>query len=147
MTKQTFSIAKLYHERTKYDPETINQRVPDIDWERPPVPFKDYPIGTRIDLKPHIGDRQTVLSRLSHLLYCTYGLTARIPQMAQQDLLLRAAPSAGGLYPAEVYLLSRGRESYPQDGTTTRCETIVWCASGMVTPVRLWRRLFRTPGP
>ena len=113
MTKQTFSIAKLYHERTKYDPETINQRVPDIDWERPPVPFKDYPIGTRIDLKPHIGDRQTVLSRLSHLLYCTYGLTARIPQMAQQDLLLRAAPSAGGLYPAEVYLLSRGEGELP----------------------------------
>lgn len=113
MTKQKFSIAKLYHERTKYDPETINQRVPDIDWDRPPVPFKDYPIGTRIDLKPHIGDRQTLLSRLSHLLYCTYGVTARIPQIAQQDLLLRAAPSAGGLYPAEVYLLSGGQGDLP----------------------------------
>ncbi|TVR08262.1 MAG: SagB/ThcOx family dehydrogenase [Phormidium sp. GEM2.Bin31] len=113
MTRQKFSIAKLYHERTKYDPETINQRVPNIDWDRPPVPFKDYPIGTRIDLKPHIGDRQTVLSRLSHLLYCTYGVTARIPQIAQQDLLLRASPSAGGLYPAEVYVLSRGGDDLP----------------------------------
>lgn len=114
MTKQTFSIARTYHERTKYDPDTINQRVPNVDWDRPPVPFKDYPIGTTIDLKPHIGDRQTILSRLSHLLYCTYGVTARIPQIARQDLLLRAAPSAGGLYPAEVYLLSRVDGELPQ---------------------------------
>jgi len=50
--------------------------------------------------------------RISRILGCSYGLTAKIATMGS-PLYLRSAPSAGGLYPAEVYLISRGTEFLP----------------------------------
>jgi len=47
------SIAQYYHERTKYDPETIAAKNQGLDWDKQPVPFKEYKIGTTFDLKPH----------------------------------------------------------------------------------------------
>jgi len=38
------SIAQYYHERTKYDPETIAEES-GLDWDKQPVPFKEYKIG------------------------------------------------------------------------------------------------------
>jgi SagB-type dehydrogenase family enzyme len=108
------SIAQHYHERTKYDPETIAANNQGLDWERQPLPFKEYKIGTTFDLKPYLkeelivaDDAASVWHRLSRLLFCSYGLTARMPTMGN-PIYLRAAPSAGGLYPAELYLISRG---------------------------------------
>ena len=109
------SIATHYHERTKYHPETIASKNRALDWENQPSPFKDYRIGQTIDLKPYLSDAIETSSdatarnwqRLSRLLFCSYGLTAKLPGMGA-PLYLRAAPSAGGLYPAEVYLISRG---------------------------------------
>jgi hypothetical protein len=46
--------------------------------------------------------------RLSRLLINAYGLTAKFPTITGQTFYLRSAPSAGGLYPAELYLVSRG---------------------------------------
>ena len=100
------SIAHYYHERTKYAPETIASKR-SLDWDSQPVPFKDYKIGNTVDLKPYLSN-QAELQRLSRLLFCSYGLTARLPTMGEVPIYLRAAPSAGGLYPAEVYLISRG---------------------------------------
>ncbi len=111
------SIAQYYHERTKYDPDTIAAKNQGLDWERQPVPLKEYKIGTTFDLKPYLkeeleafADQPAVLwwRRLSRLLFCSYGLTAKVPTMMGNPVYLRAAPSAGGLYPAEVYLISRG---------------------------------------
>ncbi len=48
--------------------------------------------------------------RLSRLLRGMYGMTARVPRY---NLVLRSAPSAGGLYPTEVYVLSRGTLELP----------------------------------
>ncbi|KOP27109.1 SagB-type dehydrogenase domain-containing protein [Hapalosiphon sp. MRB220] len=115
------SIAQHYHERTKYDPQTIASRSKGLDWAKQPVPFKEYKIGSSFELKPYIQDKLENFAnqpqarwwqRLSRLLFCSYGLTAKIPSMGSA-VYLRAAPSAGGLYPAEVYLISRGTSVLP----------------------------------
>lgn len=117
MPDQPISIAEYYHERTKYDPQTIASKSKGLDWSQQPHPFKEYKIGQTFDLKPYLS-RQTVPQkgdfwrRISRILGCSYGLTAKIATMGS-PLYLRSAPSAGGLYPAEVYLISRGTEFLP----------------------------------
>ena len=114
MPELQVSIAQHYHERTKYDPQTIASKSQGLDWERQPIPFKEYKIGVSHDLKPYLADKSEALNhdnawwrRISRLLFCSYGLTAKVPTLGN-PMYLRAAPSAGGLYPAEVYLISRG---------------------------------------
>lgn len=120
MSEQNGSIAQHYHDRTKYDPETIASKSQGLDWSKQPIPFKEYKIGTSFDLKPYLqaeasADNPESLwwQRLSRLLFCSYGLTAKVPTAMGYPLYLRAAPSAGGLYPAEVYLISRGTPFLP----------------------------------
>jgi len=113
----SFSIAQHYHERTKYYPQMLLNR--DLDWSKQPLPFKDYPIGASFDLKaylttePSADDKEQEWQRLSRLLFCTYGLTVKIITMSGDPVYLRASPSAGGLYPVEVYLISRGTPLLP----------------------------------
>jgi len=116
------SIAQHYHERTKYDPETIAAKSKQLDWTEQPVPFKEYKIGAYFDLKPYLKDPSEDSDadpdagwwhRLSSLLLCSYGLTAKVQTVDDSYLYLRSAPSAGGLYPAEVYLISRGTAQLP----------------------------------
>jgi SagB-type dehydrogenase family enzyme len=110
------SIAQHYHDRTKYDPQTLAAKSHNLNWAKQPVPFKEYKIGSDIDLKPYLQETATAFTnnsdaqwwyRLSQILFHSYGLTAKIPSMGSA-VYLRSAPSAGGLYPAEVYLVSRG---------------------------------------
>ena len=126
------SIAQHYHERTKYDPETIATKSQGLDWSQQPLPFKEYKFGTTFDLKPYLkdtddsknpSDAQRWWRRLSQLLFCSYGLTARVPTMSGEPLYLRSAPSAGGLYPAEVYLISRGTPLLPPGLYNYQCKT------------------------
>jgi SagB-type dehydrogenase family enzyme len=117
MPEARFSFAEHYHERTKYAPETLASKSQGLDWSMQPSPYKDYKIGTVYDLKPYLtediqSDRDGLLAsrwrRLSRLLFCSYGLTARVPTVTGDAFYLRSAPSAGGLYPAELYLISAG---------------------------------------
>ena len=111
------SFAQHYHQRTKYDPDTIASKSQGLDWSQQPSSFKEYKIGTVYDLKPYLqSTKQDVdnywWQRLSLFLLCSYGLTARIQTMGE-PMFLRASPSAGGLYPAEIYLVSRGNKLLP----------------------------------
>ncbi len=118
------SIAQHYHQRTKYDPETLaaKSQGPNggLDWSRQPVPYKDYKIGHSIDLKPYLEKEPAAADsdwrwwqRLSRLLIDSYGLTAKVMTFSGEPVYLRSAPSAGGLYPAEIYLVSRGTSLLP----------------------------------
>lgn len=125
------SIAQHYHERTKYDPQTIASKNKGLNWSKQPVPFKEYKIGSTVDLKPYIQEKAEAFvdkpdaqwwHRLSRLLFCSYGLTAKMPSMGN-TVYLRAAPSAGGLYPAEMYVVSRGTALLPPGVYNYQCRT------------------------
>ncbi|NEP15922.1 MAG: SagB/ThcOx family dehydrogenase [Leptolyngbya sp. SIO4C1] len=112
MTAVPVSIAQHYHQRTKYLPEVLASRSRQLNWAEQPVPYKDYRLGHSIDLKPYLEANVAAAAdsvwwqRLSQFLINSYGLTAKV--MADRPFYLRSAPSAGGLYPAELYLVSRG---------------------------------------
>jgi SagB-type dehydrogenase family enzyme len=121
MSQLPETIAQHYHQRTKYDPATINAMGKPIDWAEQPSPFKEYKLGVDFDLKPYLQDHPSTLAqdpdrqfwcRLSRFLLTSYGITGVI-QVSGESVYLRSAPSAGGLYPAEVYLVSRGTPLLP----------------------------------
>ncbi|HEY9820838.1 MAG TPA: SagB/ThcOx family dehydrogenase [Candidatus Sericytochromatia bacterium] len=131
MSQSKVSLAQHYHERTKYDPETIASKNKGLDWASQPVPYKEYKVGAIFDLKPYLKEDPQVFTdepsktwqRLSQLLFCSYGLTARLPTTMGSSVYLRSAPSAGGLYPAEVYLVCRGTPVMPRGLYNYQCRS------------------------
>ncbi|MGC1217147.1 MAG: SagB/ThcOx family dehydrogenase [Phormidesmis sp.] len=118
------SIAQHYHQRTKYDPQTLaaKRQGPNggLDWSRQPLPYKDYKLGHSVDLKPYLEKTPANVDavwrwwqRISRLLIDSYGLTAKVMTGSGKPIYLRSAPSAGGLYPVEIYLVSRGTTLLP----------------------------------
>lgn len=144
------SIAQHYHQRTKYDPETIAAmgQGPGLDWSQQPLPYKDYKLGHDVSLKPYLesepanaDDPWRWWQRLSRLLINSYGLTAKVMTFSGEPMYLRSAPSAGGLYPAEIYLISRGTSLLPAGLYNYQVRTHSLWRFGMIIPGRHCRRL------
>jgi SagB-type dehydrogenase family enzyme len=118
-------IGERFQEETKYAPDAIGGHY--LDWNHMPDPYKNYPesnrkvalpelrfgksanlweiIYKRRSLRNYSSDRLLSMDILSALLWATQGITA-----AEAGYPFRVAPSAGGLYPIETYLLARAVE-------------------------------------
>jgi len=120
-------IGERFQQETKYDPNDMSGHF--LDWSAKPAPFKNYdsPLGIAAlpepsgmdtaDLRRILQNRRSrraydpgkrlTREHLSGLLWATQGITAEYG-----DVLLRTAPSAGGLYPIETYLSIRAVEGF-----------------------------------
>jgi len=105
-----------FHEVSSESRAGVFGRAPGIDWGDAPPAFKRYPSARKVALgrggigattlddalrgpaaRPRLG-----LAELGDLLHLGAGVTLRRGGMA-----LRAAPSSGGLFPSELYVLAR----------------------------------------
>jgi len=116
------SISRLFHEETKYIAGDMGRFSRPAG--QPPAPFKHYQADQAVDLvaflpfsrhpftgreMPEIpsGSEDSSLRELSRLLYFSNGVTAVMPYPDGSRQTLRAAPSAGALYPTEMYVAVR----------------------------------------
>ena len=123
------SFTERYHELTKYNPHTIDKLGP-VHWDHQPPAFKAISSKVKIDLlsrlqavmehleegAPVTDSPEAGLENIAKLLFFTLGLTARLGDGDGQgggDYFLRAAPSAGGLYPTEMYVAARNQSGLP----------------------------------
>lgn len=120
-------FAETYHQQTKYHPDTIGLGHA-IDFNNPPAQFKEYPGAPKFDLRPYLPTNETEtwqaestlndpdgpfsLPVLSRLLFATNGVTAIAVGGGMQHYF-RAAPSAGALYPTDLYLCVRDHADLP----------------------------------
>ena len=115
MTEASRSLAYHYHQRTKYFPDALPQGM--LNWAAQPEVYKHYPLGSRFELQGYLGHVERASDqwwqRLSQFLFHSYGLTAKFTSTTGETVYLRSAPSAGALYPAEIYLISRGTSQLP----------------------------------
>ena len=126
MTSSKVATAVAYHELTKYSEQELIRNQREINWARKPSLWKSFPPeDQRVSLVPWLPfpkdpfsgqplgdppmpeDGGVGLAEISRLLFFTYGMTAAV-RYPNEVHLLRAAPSAGALYPAEIYVATRG---------------------------------------
>ena len=115
--KSSSSIGQAFHQNTKHTLLNVLGSV--LKWESQPPLYKKYPKAKKIKLpKPgyeglsleetlrarrsirDYTDKLLSLNALSQLLFAAQGVTDQ-----DGDLMLRTAPSAGALYPIEVYVV------------------------------------------
>jgi SagB-type dehydrogenase family enzyme len=113
-------VAEEYHHLTKYDEQSV-RAGPGLDMASQPSTVKEIVSSHRVSLRRFLpfrgGAREAVpplaegeapgIAHLSRLLFFSNGVTGivRYPQGASR--MLRASPSAGALYPTEIYVATR----------------------------------------
>ncbi|WP_295418992.1 SagB family peptide dehydrogenase [Sulfurovum sp.] len=91
-----------YHDMTKHSYSSIRTNPNRLSWENQPSTYKNYPSSyqkTKLDLE----------QKEHHFLYYIAGLTAK-KSYPGGEYYLRVNPSAGALYPNELYFQVRGIE-------------------------------------
>lgn len=84
-------------------------KKPNIDDVKTPS-FEEIVINRRTTRNFNENEKITI-SQLSYLLYYSYGITGKIEDNAGNiKQYLRAAPSGGGLYPCEIYMIIKNVE-------------------------------------
>lgn len=134
-TEGLYVLYELFHENTKMDIRVAYDNMRRMGavgsnpmmLEKMAFPYKTYPFQPRVPLVEDLGPTGTsfdeaVLQRrsirvftgeklsleeISRILYFGYGITNKAPLLTDQDkfIMLRAAASAGALYPLEFYPL------------------------------------------
>ena len=117
-----------YHAITGYDRLHMPRHT--LDWPNVPRQTKSYPVLPKIVLEPKIGltgksfwqvmgetespARNVTMDirSLSAALGLAYGYTAR-QRAGSQEYLYRSVPSAGALYPVEIYVSGAGIPGLP----------------------------------
>lgn len=112
-------IGDRYYRETKYHPDKMLGR--ELDWAGKPALYKEYPDSRRIELPQPVPGRKADLDEvlrkrasvrdysaqplsladLSYLLWASTGI-----QRVEQGYPYRTAPSAGGLFPIETYVVA-----------------------------------------
>jgi SagB-type dehydrogenase family enzyme len=113
--------ARAYHEITKHSYTSVRSAGHALDWDSKPLAYKIYPEAASLllprDLSlsampalsaiatdaPADSAAPLGLEQLTRILFCADGLTRR-KRVGNEDYHFRAAPSAGALYPIEIYL-------------------------------------------
>ena len=117
-----FQIGEKFQSETKLDPLKALGSV--FKFEKPPPQYKHYPDKKKIKLPPpsfkgivleeaiknrrsvrEYSDKPLTLEEISQILFSAQGITGEYA-----GSYLRAAPSAGALYPIEIYLIIQNVE-------------------------------------